>query len=291
MPSARRRVGGNAVIGAGLVWTLLPGLLAHGAASPSVPEVVRRVRPGDVLEVTVAGRPDLSRLRTVQTTGAIWMPRLAEVPVEGLTPAEIAATLTRMLARYEPARPVVTVGVMEDREAFVRVAGAVTRPGRHKLGARRRLLDVLLEAGGFTAEASGAVLVERREGSFADGTSVRRVRLRPGQPTPAGLTELETVLHGGDVVTVSAHEYVTVKGAVNRPGRYTLQGDTTVTAAVSSAGGPTRFGGRHVRVDRRDPATGQVESLRADLEAIRKGREQDLLLLPDDSVEVEPRRL
>jgi protein involved in polysaccharide export with SLBB domain len=274
--------------GAGLVlWTLLPGLLAQDPA----PAPERAVRPGDVLEVTVAGRPELSRLRTVQTTGVIWMPRLAEVPVEGLTPAEIGTRLTRTLARHEPARPVVTVRIAEDREAFVQVSGAVTRPGRHKLGDRRRVLDVLLQAGGFTAEASGALLVERREGTFADGTATRRFHLTPGRPTPEALAELETLLHGGDVVTVAAQEYVTVKGEVRRPGRYPLRGETTVTAAVSTAGGRTRLAGRHVRVDRRDPATGEVETLQADLEAIEGGREQDLLLLPDDSVEVEPRRL
>ncbi len=277
--------------GAGLaLLTLLPGLLAQDAVPPNAP-ATRRVRAGDVLEVTVAGRPDLSRLRTVQTTGVIWMPRLLEVPVEGLTPGQIGATLTQMLARQEPARPVVTVTITDDGEEFVRVAGAVSRPGRRKLGGRRRLLDVLLEAGGFTAEASGAVLVQRREGTFADGTSFRRVRLTPGRPTADGIAELETLLRGGDVVTASAYEYVTVKGEVVRPGRYPLQGETTVTAAVSSAGGLTRRGGHNVRVERRDPVTGQVESLQADLEAIEKGREQDMPLLPDDSVEVQPRRL
>ena len=277
--------------GAGLALALLPALFVHDAGSPNTPAATRRVRAGDVLEVTVAGRPDLSRLRTVQTTGAIWMPRLLEVPVEGLTPGEIGAMLTRMLARQEPACPVVTVEITDDGEGFVRVAGAVSRPGRRKLGDRRRLLDVLLQAGGFTADASGAVLVERREGTFADGTSVRRFRLTPGRPTPESVAELETLLRGGDVVTASANEFVTVKGEVVRPGRYPLQGETTVTAAVSSAGGLTRFGGPQVRIDRRDPATGQVESLQADLDAIEKGREQDLLLLPDDSVEVPPRRL
>jgi protein involved in polysaccharide export with SLBB domain len=161
------------------------------------------VRPGDVLEISVEARPDLGRLRTVQTTGVIWMPRLAEVPVAGLTPDEIGKRLTELMARHEPTRPRVTVRLAPDENPFVSVMGAVHRPGRHKLEGRRRLVDVLLAAGGFTAQASGDVQVLRRQGTFADGSSQRRFHLPPGSPTPDALRELETSLHPGDVVTAA----------------------------------------------------------------------------------------
>ena len=106
------------------VWTLLLVLLCQAPASPTLPAAVYRVGPGDVLEVTIAGRPDLARLPTVQTTGVIWIPLLPEgVRVEGLTPAEIGAALTEQLARHEPAHPAVTVRVKEFRSQFVWLAG------------------------------------------------------------------------------------------------------------------------------------------------------------------------
>ena len=68
---------------------------ATAAAGPAVPY---RVGPGDVLEVSVDGRPDLSRLPTVQTTGRVWLPGAGEVEVRGLTADEIAARVAPLLA-------------------------------------------------------------------------------------------------------------------------------------------------------------------------------------------------
>lgn len=265
-------------------------LLAQAPASPTPGAAAYRVGPGDVLEVTVAGRPDLARLPTVQTTGMIWMPRLSEVRVEGLTPTEIGTKLTGLLARYEPAHPEVTVSVKEYQSQSFWVVGEINKPGRKTLKGRMRLQDALLEAGGFTARASGEVLVERKEGTFADGTTVRRFRFRRAGPTPDSLAELETVIERGDVVTASVARYVTVAGEVVRPGRYVLEEETTVTTVVSRAGGLTRLGDHRVTVSRRNPAGSHVQILQADVDAIGKGREPDVVLLPDDQVEVRKRR-
>jgi len=272
--------------------TVLLVLLGQAPASPTEPADAYRVGPGDVLEVTVAGRPDLARVPTVQTTGLIWVPLLPEgVRVGGLTPAQIGAALTDLLARHLPGRLEVTVAVKEYRSQFVWVGGEVNQPGRKAFKGRMRLLDALLEAGGFTARASGEVLVQREVGTFADGSAVRRLRFPRTAPTPGGLAELETALRRGDVVTAARGRYVTVTGAVLRPGRYALEGETTVSAILSAAGGLTRLGNRRVTVNRRDPTSGQVEVLQADLEAIKKGREPDLVLLPDDRIEVKARLL
>jgi len=271
---------------------LLLVLLGQGPVSPTLPAAGYHVGPGDVLEVTVAGRPDLARLPTVQTTGLIWIPHSPEgVRVEGLTALEIGTALTELLARLEPARPDVTVTVKEYRSQFVFVAGEVNQPGRKALKGRTRLLDALLEAGGFTARASGEVLVRRQEGTFEDGSTVRRLRFPRTGPAPGGVTELETVPTRGDVVTASLGRYVTVAGEVVRPGRYALDGETTLSTILSSAGGFTRFGDRRVKVHRRDPTSGQVQVLRADLEAIEKGRSPDVVLLPEDRIEVKARLL
>ncbi len=272
--------------------TLLLVLLGQAPAAPTRPADGYRVGPGDVLEVTVAGRPDLARLPTVQTTGLIWIPHLPEgVRVEGLTPPEIGAALTELLARQEPARPEVTVTVQEYRSQFVFLAGEVNQPGRKPLKGRVRLLDALLEAGGFTARASGEVLVQRQEGTFEDGSAVRRFRFPRTGPTPDGLAGLEMILEKGDVVTASLGRYVTVTGQVLHPGRYALEGETTVTSVLSSAGGLSRFARRRVEVSRRDPTSGRLQVLHADLEAIEKGRDPDLVLLPDDRIEVKARLL
>ena len=270
-----------------VAWVVLTAL----TAAPAALLAIEGVHAGDVLEITVAGRPDLGRLRTVGTTGTIWLPHVGEVPVAGLTPDQVGGKLTDLLARQVTNRPAVTARVVDEAVPVVQVVGAVARPGRHTLGAKRRLIDVLLAAGGFTTAASGDVSVERHEGTFPDGTALRRVHLPLGEPTPEALAALELPLARGDVVTVAAAGYVTVTGEVVKPGRFRLDGTATVTQAVSWAGGVAPRGARRASIQRRNPENGRVETLEADLDAIGKGREQDPPLLPDDAIAVGRGRL
>jgi protein involved in polysaccharide export with SLBB domain len=239
--------------------------------------------------VNVPGRPDLSRLPTVQTTGTVFLPLLNEVSVEGLTVGDIRQRLTGLLAERDVVVQSLEVRVREYQSHFVWVRGEVNRPGRKPLRSGSRLVDALVEAGGFSAKASGDVTVERLEGAFPDGSRTRRFRFRPGAPTAEGQLDLELPLHHRDVLTAVAQRYVTVAGAVVRPGRYALDTGMTVSRVISSAGGTT--GARKVTVQRQDPATGMTQSLEVDLKNVESGREPDVELLPDDAVSVKGRRL
>ena len=72
---------------------------AEGNDLPSNRELLYRVGPGDVLEVVVDGRPDLSRLPTVQTTGTIHHPLLGDVPVADLSVADVLTRVATLLAK------------------------------------------------------------------------------------------------------------------------------------------------------------------------------------------------
>ena len=89
--------------------TALVALLAQAPASPAAPSAYH-VGPGDVLEVNVPARPDLSRLPTVQTTGSVFLPLLGEVAVVGLTVAEIRGRLVRVYGERGVLVPTVEVG-------------------------------------------------------------------------------------------------------------------------------------------------------------------------------------
>ena len=249
-----------------------------------------RVGPGDVLEVTVFGNEDLSRTSTVQTSGVIALPLLGEVEVAGLTLPEVQRKLTTLLARDYLVNPQVEVKVKEYQSQFVSVVGEVNSPGRKPLRGKTRLIDVLVEAGGFTPRASGDVQIARREGSFEGGAKILRMRLSGSAPSPQDQVNLEVLLRNGDLITASPKYYVTVEGEVVRPGRYPIEGELTITGAISTAGGLTRFGSSNLKVRRVDPETGQTRILDVDLKAVRKGKEPDLALLSNDVVSV-PRRL
>jgi polysaccharide export outer membrane protein len=249
-----------------------------------------RVGAGDVLEVTVFGNDDLSRITNVQTNGSIAMPLLGDVKVGGLSVAEVKTKLTSLLARDYLVNPQVDVKVREYQSQFVTVIGEVNSPGKKPLRGRTRLVEALVESGGFTPRASGEIVITRVEGTFAGGGKTVKMRLGSSSLTPQDQVNLEIPLQNGDIITASPKYYVTVEGEVMRPNRYVLEGDLTVTGAISSAGGLTRFGGQTVKVRRVDPQTGQTKIFEIDLKDVRKGKSPDPPLMPNDVVSV-PRRL
>jgi polysaccharide biosynthesis/export protein len=260
----------------------LLALVAQAAAPAPAPY---RVGPGDVIEIVVDGRPDLSRMPTVQNTGSVWLPRAGDVEVRGLTTGEIAARVAPRLAGPELRAPKVAVRVAAYNSQFVWVQGAVNKPGRKPLRAGTRLVDALLDAGGFQQGASGEVVVARSTGSFADGSRELRLRFAGKDPSPEELERLGLPLVSGDQVTATAQRFVGVTGAVQRPGQYAFQEALTLGGLVDQAGGLLRSGSDHV-VLRRAGAEQEV-----DLGAVRKGRTPDVALQPGDEVVVKARRL
>jgi polysaccharide export outer membrane protein len=248
------------------------------------------VGPGDVLEVAVDGRPDLSRLPTVQTTGAIFHPLLGEVPVAELSVADVAKRLTALFAKEGVATPV-QVRVREYHSRSIFVGGEVNRPGRKALRDGGRLLDALVDAGGFRAAASGEVVVQRRDGAFDDGTTLRRFRFEPQGPTEEHRRDLALRLQPGDVITARAIVHFVVSGEVERPGRYPLEEGLTVTKALETAGGLTRFGNARVTLQRARPAEGEPARIEIDTRAVRAGEAPDPAVRPDDQLSVRARKL
>jgi polysaccharide biosynthesis/export protein len=280
-----------------LVALALTGTVAAQTPTPSAADPGRsptpspeyRVGAGDVLDVTVFGNEDLTRIATIQTNGAVVLPLLGEVPVAGLTLGEVKTKLMSLLAKDYLVNPQVEVKVKEYQSQFVIVVGEINTPGRKPLRGRTRLIDLLVEAGGFTPRASGQIVINRTDGAFDGGSKTLKLRLGSSSLSPQDQVNLELPLRNGDIVTASPKYYVTVEGEVNRPGRYVLEGDLTVTGAISIAGGLTRYGSSDVKVRRTDPETLKSTILEVDLKSVRKGKTQDLALVPNDVISVSRR--
>ena len=277
-----------------------PALPATPSSGPSTPQADAtppagdsagqyRVGPGDILEVAVIGHPDLSRTPPVQPNGVVNLPLLGEVPVSGLTALEIQRKLTTLLERDFLVNPQVEVRVREYQSQFVIVLGEVNSPGRKPLRGTTRLIDLLINAGGLKPTASGDITITRTEGTFEGGRDTLQVALSSSGLSAQDRVNLELQLRNGDLISVGAKKHVTVEGEVAKPGRYPIESDFTILAAISAAGGLTRFGSNDVKVRRVDAASGRVEVLEVDLNSVRKGKKPDLVLQPNDVVTV-PRR-
>ena len=251
-----------------------------------------RVGPGDVLEVEVYDDPDLSGLVTVQHGGEISFPLLGDVDVNGLTVREVRETLTRLLAKDYLVDPQVTVRVKEHRSQWVTLVGEVVRPGKYFLQGSKTLLELLTEAGGFTSQASGEVVVSRSEatgtpaGGENGGSEPVRIFLSPDQPPAQQKAALSLHMGNGDIVTATSTQFFYVSGEVKNPGSYPITPGLTVLKAVSVAGGLTKFGSKGKVEILRKVSQRNTERIKVDLGDIEGGKKPDVPLKPEDIIKV-----
>ncbi|HLE62552.1 MAG TPA: polysaccharide biosynthesis/export family protein, partial [Pyrinomonadaceae bacterium] len=108
-----------------------------------------QIGPGDILEIRVFNRPQLSREAVrVDARGMIRVPLIEEgIRAACRTETELAKELGKRYLEYLR-NPSIEVFVKEFQSQPVAVLGAVVTPGRFQLQRRVRLLELLSYAGG-----------------------------------------------------------------------------------------------------------------------------------------------
>jgi polysaccharide biosynthesis/export protein len=287
-----------------LRWALACGLLLVAALSAAAQARVEpasapsgeayRIGPGDVLEVRVFNRPQLSReaLR-VEGDGTIRMPLVeGEIRAACLTEAELAQEIARRYLKYLK-NPQVDIYLKEFNSTPVAVLGAVTTPGRFQLQRRVRLLELLSYAGGPTERAGRNIQVVHSAppltcsagptAAAAEGGEVSSFRL---DETLHGDASANPFVRPGDIVTVTEAEQAYVVGNVLKPTMIPLKERVTVSQAIAMAGGtlPDTQSER-VRIVRQERGGGKTEII-VDLKAISRRRAEDVALQANDIIEV-----
>jgi polysaccharide export outer membrane protein len=152
---------------------------------------------GDKLEIAVIGHEDLDRVLEVRGDGTIGFPLIGDVPVAGKGLSQIGREMTQSLGKDYIINPQVSVNIKEYGSQWVTVIGEVNKPGRQLLKQKTRLLDLLAEAGGFTAYANRKQIeILRPEGADLRRKMVVNLRaIEEGKSTDVPLT-------AGDVVII-----------------------------------------------------------------------------------------
>jgi polysaccharide biosynthesis/export protein len=236
-------------------------------APPLSPEVANEpytLGPGDRLQLTVFQLPQYSGEFEVQVDGALTLPQIGNVNVQGLT---LEAAMERVSSRYAQylRRPGVTLNLLARRPLVVGVAGEINRPGTYTLAlngpAFPNLTALLTEAGGITRSANlRQVQVQRlrngRPQTFSvnlwdlvsQGDLGQDVPLRDGDrifipSTLVPLEEAQLLAEAAIAPTATSAINIAVVGEVFRPGPYTLRGGTTRTGDAGVPGGEGGGGG------------------------------------------------
>jgi len=220
------------------------GIPLEGAVDP----LEYTVGPGDAFTVVINGQDVSGAPIAVGADGRIALPDAGLVDVGGLTLQSARRTMIDALSRYyEDAEP--DISLVQSRQFYVHVTGAVPVPGRYLALPVSRVSNVIELAFADTTNLPVAnpafqpslrnIEVRRPDGSSSRVDLVRYLT--------SGKTASNPYLKDGDIVHIPAYnpEYssVSVGGHVPYPGTYEFRAGDTLQDVLDMVGGSAASGG------------------------------------------------
>ncbi len=263
-----------------VVCVLLASLAGGAASAPATKSTAPDtyvLGPGDQIEVSVYGEPDLSRTAIIKPDGTIALALINEVKAAGKTTAQLETELTKMYAKYLKA-PAISVVVRELRVDRVYLLGQVNRPGDYQLRPNVGIFEFLASAGGPTnrADLAKAVIIRGK----TETIKLDLVNAFAKNQTP------DVKLEAGDVLFVpETDRRIVALGEVSRPGSYDLLEGQHVTDLLAAAGGPSPKAGLSKAFIMRDNTQIPIDLKRVlggDQEANTTLKPGDMLVVPEN---------
>lgn len=258
-----------------------------------------RIGPGDVMDVRVFNRPQLSVTVRVNEQGKITLPLVGDIPATCRTERELAKEIEGLYVQGRFLRaPQVSVFIKEYQASSVAVIGAVNAAGRFQLQRRVRLLELLLFAGGPSTLAGTSVHIlhtaeptkcetQSPEGGTGESIDKNVVAYKLSE-TLRSVDEANPFVRPGDIVSIPENGTAFILGNVPKPGPLVVTDQLTLSQAIALSGGTLPDTKDEVRIRRLVPGSTVRNELSANLGAIRKRRADDILLQNGDIVEVSP---
>lgn len=203
------------------------------------------------MRVTVFGQPELSAEIGVNDMGAITLPLIGSVDVNGMATGEVAKKIAAIYRDKQfLVHPEVSVEAIQIRSQMVSILGEIQHPGRYPIPGNLTVLELLAIAGGLTADADTSITLLRHAPNQEQEV---RIPIKLGQTGDAERQPLDVSMQSGDVVYVNKKLLFYIHGEVNRPGAYQMEPDMNVMRAISIGGGMTqRASARRISIYRKD---------------------------------------
>ncbi|MEO7971387.1 MAG: polysaccharide biosynthesis/export family protein [bacterium] len=265
------------------------------AVAASQPDERYRIGPGDILDIRIFNRPNLSRDAVrVEGNGMIRMPLIdSEIQAACKTEGELATEISRGYIKYYK-NPQVDVFIKEYHSKQVAVIGAVNEQSRFELQRRIRLLELLTFAKGPSGKAGQTINIIHAPPTLAcqnmpavnEDAAAAFVSYKLSE-TLDGNPRANPYIEPGDTIYLPEAAQVYVVGNVNMPMTIPLREPITLTRAVAMAGGVKQDTKKDkIRIVRQEPGTATKKEIYVDLSAIEKKHAEDIALLPNDIVDV-----
>ncbi len=190
---------------------------------------------GHVINITVLNHSELSQSVVVREDGTTDYPLLSNIPIDGMSVAELSTFLMPIFTRYVE-RPLFFVNISDYRLLNIRVLGQVERPGPKVVRSPIGLQGVLAQSGGKNEEADLTnITILRHENNVSETIKVNLLTM-VGDSSAYDDYEIRN----GDVIIVPMYtfsSYVRVMGEVRLPGIYIPTRNETVLDMIYQAGG------------------------------------------------------
>lgn len=240
-----------------------------------------RIGPGDQIDVQLVGRLEVIRQQVVvDPEGNISLPPVGQIHIDKLTALEAQRKVNeqlRGLFRFTDA----TMSIGVPRCFEVVLTGEVERPGSTQASAMRRIHEVILLSGGVTPRGS-----VRYVDLISRSGTLRTVDLLRFELV-GDLSQNPLVEEGLRIHVPPRAGYVTLSGAVRRPGTYELSPRKSLRELLDLMGGVSQgAAASQARLTRTGPA-GRNDTFGVDLPQVLKPP-ADVALQPGDVLYVPP---
>lgn len=261
-----------------------PGKPSDGAAIEDY-----KIGAADVLAVAVIDAPEFGGKFRVSDSGFIEIPGVSQpIHAEGQSTVQLSQAIRQGLVDAKQLRdPHVSVFVDEYHGRTITVLGAVSKPAVYPLTKRTNVLEALSLAGGTLPNYGNTVTVVRGAASAeATNTGPGSVQiLRMSDLVSGKDLNANIEVRNGDIVNVSAAQFIYVVGAVVKPGGFTMadpSSGVSVVQAVALAEGLKGVASTHGVIVRQSTNASARTEIPVDIRQMMAGKTADMVLAPND---------
>jgi polysaccharide export outer membrane protein len=151
----------------------------------------------DQIGIVVNGSADFNGTHLIRPDGRITVNLVGEVAAAGLTPEELTDALKEKIKKFV-VDPDVTISVLQVNSKRYFIQGEVNHPGEFKLVVPTKILEALVNAGGFRDFAKTKDIVIIRE----EGSATKRMHFNYKDVIKGKHLDQNIFLKAGDILVV-----------------------------------------------------------------------------------------